>query len=289
MGAIDFIFNLAGLLLWVSWRSTQYDPFSQRSPATLAGTIRPAERARWQQWHFLPLLAALLSLRAIIIWVVGPTEHWVGKLDFGVVALAIPFHSNLGDLLGHISLFSMLSFSLSLGVFYLWLLLLSLLAGPDPVHRLVRVQLGWMDRWPRWVKLLLPLVVTGIFWWLLVGLFAQMEIGGYSRTRLLPQPISARQRLESALVIGLGSYLVWKYVLVALLSLHWLNTYVYFGKQPFWGYLNATANTLLRPLRYLPLRFSKVDLAPGVGLAIILILAALVQKELAWLYGRLPF
>ena len=55
---------------------------------------------------------------------------------------------------------------------------------------------------------------------------------------------SATERLEAALLVGLGSYTVWKYVVAGLLVLHLLSTYVYFGKHPFWKYVDATARTL---------------------------------------------
>ena len=42
MGTVDFILNLAGLLLWLNWRSNRFDPLVRRSPATLMGTLRPA-------------------------------------------------------------------------------------------------------------------------------------------------------------------------------------------------------------------------------------------------------
>ena len=84
-------------------------------------------------------------------------------------------------------------------MFYLWLLLLSILAGPEPIHRLVRMQLGRIDRWPRGVKLFLPLVLVAPLWWLASWLLAWLAI--------IPQPVSPAHRIEASLVIGLGSYL----------------------------------------------------------------------------------
>jgi hypothetical protein len=286
MGLIDFILNLAGLLMWLSWHSVQYDPLTKRTPATLLGTLRPAQASRWQRWHLLAAIAALLLVRAFVYWLVGSADNWVGRLDFGVVSIPIPFHSHLSDLFFRISLYSLLSFGLALGVVYIWLLLLSILAGPDPIHRLVRVQLGAVDRWPRWVKALLPLLLTVIFWWLATWLFSSLEVSNGSRTHFIPRPNSAFQRLESALIVGLGSYLAWKFVIAILLVLHGLNTYIYFGPHPFWGYVNATARTLLHPLRWA--RLGKVDFAPVVGLVIVLITSTEMQKWLGWLYGKLP-
>jgi len=289
MGLIDFILNLAGLLMWLSWRSVQFDPLSKRRPATLLGTLRPAQPSRWERWHLLLAIVGLLLVRALLYWLIGAAAGWQGRLDVGVISVSIPFHNHFSDLLMRIIPCSFLSFGLALGVVYLWLLLLSILAGPEPIHLLVRVQLGAVDRWPRWLKWLLPFVVTASLWWLATWLFASMETGGYSNTHVLPKPVSAAQRLEWSLIVGLGSYLVWKFVIAGLLILHLLNTYIYFGKHPFWSYVNATAHTLLVPLKKIPLRMGKVDFAPVAGLALTFFAAEQIQKGLVWLYGRAPF
>jgi uncharacterized protein YggT (Ycf19 family) len=87
----------------------------------------------------------------------------------------------------------------------------------------------------------------------------------------------------------LGSYLCWKYVIGALLVLHLLNSYIYFGKHPLWPYVNAGARTLLSPLRAMPLRAGKVDFAPVVGIALVFLVAELAGRGLVLLYGKLPF
>ena len=78
-----------------------------------------------------------------------------------------------------------------------------------------------------------------------------------------------------------------------------MNTYIYFGKHPLWAYVNATARTLLSPLRAIPLRLDKADFAPVVGIILIFLFAHLAQngiklKQLTIpglqdLYERLPF
>ncbi len=278
MALIDFILNLAGLLLWLNWRSVRLDPLGKRTPATLIGTLRRAEPRRWQRWHLLAALGGLLLLRAVFYWQIGSAAHWTGILNLSVITLS--FRS---DFFARMLWFSIFSFGLTLGVFYLWLLLLSILAGPDPLpfHRLVRVPLGGIDHWPRKVKLLLPLTVTAAFWWLSTWLLAWLQI--------IPKPVSGMHRFEQALVIGLNSYLVWKYLIGALLTLHLLNSYIYFGKHPLWSYVNAKARTLLSPLRAVPLRVGKVDFAPVVGLALVFLAAELAGRGLFFIYGRLPF
>jgi uncharacterized protein YggT (Ycf19 family) len=277
MGIVDFILNLAGLLLWLNWRSLRFDPLAKRRPATLMGTLRPAAPKKLRRWHLLLFLAALLFLRAVIYYWIGSAMHpiWIGNLDLG--ATGLDFRS---DRFLRMLVFSFFSFGLMLGIIYVGLLALSLLAGPDPIHSLVKIPLGRVDGWPRWAKILLPAAVAAAVWclasWLLVGL------------QIMPPPVSMAQRLEQSLVIGLGGYLIWKFPVGLLLVLHLLNSYVYFGKHPFWKYVNATAQKILRPLRPLPLRLGKVDFAPVVGMVILFFVAEGAARGLIWLYAKLP-
>jgi len=273
MGYVDFILNLAGLLLWLNWRSLRFDPLARRTPATLMGTLRPAAPKKLRRWHLLVILAGLLFLRAVIYRWIAP--FWIGKLDLGVIVP--PFRS---DLFGGMLVFSCLSFGLVLGVFYVALLFLSLLRGPEPVHALVKVPLGRVDGWPRWAKIILPFLVATASWWLASWLFAWMQI--------LP-PVSMAARFEQAVVIGLGSYLLWKFPIGVLLVLYLLSSYIYFGRHPFWKYVHATAQKLLQPLRRIPLRLGKVDFAPVLGVVIVFLLAEGAARGLGWLYSRVPF
>ena len=109
-------------------------------------------------------------------------------------------------------LFSVLSFAVALGVFYLWLLLLSCVNAQvpdaDPVQRLVRVWLGRLERWPGAIKLLLPLAVTALAWCLLHPLLARLNM----------VPASAPGRLlAQGAVIGLAAYLTLKFLIIAIL------------------------------------------------------------------------
>jgi uncharacterized protein YggT (Ycf19 family) len=128
---------------------------------------------------------------------------------------------------------------------------------------------------------LLPFLVTAVLWWLSSWLLGWLHIS--------TQPVSMAHRIEQSLVIGLGSYLVWKFPLGALLVLHILASYIYFGKHPFWNYVKLTAQELLRPLKKIPLRLGKVDFAPVLALALIFLAAELAERGLNFLYLRLPF
>lgn len=276
MGIVDFILNLAALLLWFNWRAVGFDPLNRRTPATLMGTLRPAAPRKFRRWHIPAVIAALLFLRALFYWQIGSAAHWTGQLDLGVIVLS--FRS---DWFWRTVLFSYLSFGVALAVFYLWLLLLSILSGPEPIQRLVRVQLGRVNGWPNPVKYILPAVVIMLLWLPASNLFAWMG--------LIPGPVSMAQRLEQGVVIALGSYLAWKFVVAALLLLHLLNSYIYFGRHPFWNYVDATAQKILSPFKPLPLRVGKISFAPILGIALVFLIAEGAGRGLGWIYGKLPF
>jgi len=269
MGIVDFILNLAALLLWVNWRSVKFDPLNKRTPATLIGTLRRAAPQRFQRWHLLAVVGALLILRALFYWQIGSAAGWTGKLDLGIATFF--FRSNI---FSQTFLFSVFSFARFLGIFYLWLLLLSILSGPDPIRRFVRIQLGRVDGWMWQAKLLLPFFATGLIWGLASWPFPWLH----------PKVLSPSTRIEEALVIGLGSYLAWQFIAAVLLALYLLNSYIYFGKQPFWNYVGVTAERLLLPLKKIPLRAGKADFAPIVGIVLVFLLAELARRGLMLLY-----
>jgi uncharacterized protein YggT (Ycf19 family) len=285
VGYVDFILNLAGLLLWLNWCSIRFDPLAKRTPATLLGTLRPATPGKNQRGHLLLYILALLFLRAVIYRWLGGTTGWLGRLDLGVVVL--PFRS---DWFLRILAFSFLSFGLTLVIFYMALLFLSLLRGPDPIHRLVKIPLARVDGWPSWAKMVLPFFLTVLAWWSLTWLLGWLQISPH---------LTMTHRVEQSLIMGLNLYLVWQFPAGALLVLHLLNSYIYFGPHPFWNYVNATAQTILRPLEKIPLRLGRVDFAPLVGIVLVFLFAELIENGvkmsrfyipgLVDLYGKLPF
>jgi uncharacterized protein YggT (Ycf19 family) len=270
MSWVDFILNIAGLLLWLNWRAGKVDPLGKRTPATLVGTLRQAEPSRAGRWNLPLFLGALLFLRALLYWQIGSALRWAGTLNLGVISPAF-----FSDQFGRALLFSVLSFLVALGILYSCLLLLSLLKGPKPIQEFVRMQLGGIDDWPAGVKLALPFVVTAAGWWAATWALAGL--------RIIPQPVSSIARIVESLLIGVQSYLIWEFPIAALLALHLLNNYIYFGRHPIWNYADVTANRLLRPLRslnWLPLRIGKVDLTPVVGIAIVCFVAEFTARGL---------
>jgi uncharacterized protein YggT (Ycf19 family) len=267
MSLLDFILNVAGLLLWLHWSAA---PAVVMVPARAAAR-RAATRTRF---YYLLALAGLLFGRAIFYWQAGPPLDWRPGIPLGPVVL--PFRS---DFFGTMLLYSCFSFAATLGLFYMCLLALSLLnpvgADADPAQRLMRQQLGVLGRWPNAAKLVLPLLVTMLAWCLLNPLLLRID--------LLPR-VTPWHLLAQGAVIGLAVYLALKFLVVGFLLLHLLNSYVYLGDFPFWKFVNTTARGLLRPLQWLPLRIGRVDLAPVVGTALVLLAAEFGRRGLDRLY-----
>ena len=275
MTLIDFILNIVGLLLWLTWRAAEL-PVGGRAGTSLLSTLRPAgpPRPRYYYWAGLPVL---LAARAVFYWQAGQPVHWSPRIFLGPITLS--FRS---DLPGRMLLFSVLSFAVALGIFYLWLLLLSCLNAQvpdaDPVQRLVRVWLGRLERWPGAIKLLLPLAVTALAWCLLNPLLARLN--------MVPASAPARLLAQGA-VIGLAAYLTLKFLILTILLLYLLNSYVYLGEFALWNFVDATTRRLLRPLQKLPLRVGKIDFAPVLSIILVILAAECAQRGLAHLYQKL--
>ena len=263
MEILDFILNIAGLSLWLSWRSFDLDPAIRALPSSLAGTLRRAEPRRLRRWHFLAALVLLILLRPLLYRELSSSMYWTSKLDMGVVTLA--FRS---DLLRTSFLYSLLSFVLTMVVFYLWLAFLAVvnrrMEGPDPFVRMVRLQLGKFSKWPAPILILLPGIAIAVIWLAMSPLLAW---GG-----VIEQPQSSLHLIEQSLLVGLVIYLSLKYLIPVILLMHLISNYVYLGNHSIWEFVSLTSRNLLAPLRWLPLRAGKFDFAPLVGVALCLLI-----------------
>jgi uncharacterized protein YggT (Ycf19 family) len=269
MSLIDFILNLAALLLWFNWRAARIDPLAAAMPSTLAGTLRRAGKTAFTGWHLPVAIGGLIFLRALFYWLIGSAVNWTGTLDVGVIS--VPFRS---DMFRRMLLFSVLSFGVALTVFFIWLILLSCLkpatAEVDSLRGLLRSQLGRVERWPWGIKLLLPFLVVSAGWWLVSW---PLTYGG-----MLPPSSSVAQRTQQAMLVGLGSYLAGKVLIGGALALHLVSSYIYFGRHPFWPQLEDISRRLLAPLRGLPLRVARLDFAPVLGIILVFLLADFAEN-----------
>ena len=267
MGLIDFILNLAALLLWLNWRSVHFDPLARSTPATLVGTLRRAEPRRWKGWQLLAGIGLLLIARSVLYQGIGSSVDWTPKLDLGVVALAFRSDSfPAGISLRTTAVYSLLSFARVLMVFYFWLVIVCLInrgtAEPDPIQRILRLHLGRMARWPWPVQLLVLPLLTAVLWVALHPALVSMAV--------LARASSFAHLVQQGLLVGGGLLLTLKYLLPVLLLAHLFISYVYVGANPIWEFVSNTARNLLRPLK--TLRYGKLDFAPAVGILVILVL-----------------
>ena len=260
MGLIDFILDIAGVLIWFSWRAIRFDPLVRTTPATLVGTLRRAEPRRLKGWQYLAGLVTLLVLRALLYRQIGPDAEWTPKLNLFYVILA--FRS---DLFFPTLLFSGLSFARILMVCYFWLLALAIInrhtTEPNPIQKLVRLHLGPAARWHLILQLLLPLVLIIGLWFALHPLLVQLKIT--SRVRSSAHLAEQGILLASALLFSL------QYLLPVFLLLHLVASYVYLGSNVLWEFIGATARNLMAPLGRLPLRIARFDFTPLVGVILI--------------------
>lgn len=279
MSLIDWMLNLAGLILWLGWRNAP-PAGKRRSPGiSIAAAVKPMETGPVRTWLLPICLLVLIVLRSFFYWHIGSALNWTPRLPLTV--LIMPFRS---DYLSRMVLFSFLSFLLFLATFYFGLFLLSVvnrnITDGDPVQRWIRTQLGWVEKTPAAVLLIMPVVLSGIAWAALSPLLVWMK--------LLPQPLSGGHLMQQAIVVGVGSALVWKYLVSALLILRIANDYVFLGDLAFWRFINATSHNLLKPISWLPLRVGRLDFAPIAGVILIMTTFELGGYGLSNLYRRLP-
>lgn len=271
------ILNLVALLLWVNWRGMgfkEYVPYR----STLVHTLRSAEPRPARRWRYLIGLFGLIVIRGMLYQQVGPAMKWVPTLNLGV--LTIPFRS---DQPWRMTLYSTLSFGVLWVCFHLGLLLLSVInrSLPDsqPVQHLVRLHLGPIERWPIVVKLLLPLL-SGLLWMPVYPLLAHLG--------LLPPAGSVELIVQQGIVVGMASFLAWKYLLLGILAVHLVNSYIYIGRFQLLDFASGTARNILSSLSGVPLQIGRIDLAPLLMAGLVWLISWGFELGLLALFRRLP-
>jgi len=280
MAWIDLVLNLAGVLLWLNWRAVGVARSMPPPGVSILSNLRSAGPRRTKRWPSLVGLVLLIVLRTPAYQHMGSALSWTAKLDLGVVTL--PFSSEFS---GRTLLFSVLSFGLALAMFYSWLLFFSILHHRRPDSDLwltqIRLHLGVVERWPLALKLALIPCVAFAAWCALSPLAEAMS--------LIPAAPSFALRIQQGMVLGLASFLSWKYPILAVLAAYLLNTYVYFGTRPVWHFVQITATRILVPLRWMRLRTRRIDITPVVAIVLVWLIARYAVPGLLRVYQTLPF
>lgn len=262
MAIIDLILNVAAVLLWLNWRSVSADPLARRTPLTLVGTLKGARPGRFLAWQIPATLAALILLRAVLYWQVGPSANWVPRIDLFFVLLVFRADHFSGALL-----FSAMSFLRALVIYYFWVLALVFINRDVPetetVHRLLKAQLGALARWPRIVQLLVPIAGMVLLWGALHPLLAWAGI--VEKTSILPL-------IKQGLLVCASLFMSLKFLLPVFLLVYLVLTYVYLGQNALLEYVGTTASRLALPFKRIPLSIGRIDLAPVLSAIIILLL-----------------
>lgn len=275
MGLINFILNLAGLLLWLGWRDQRAGALTANPSIPLARTLSRLGAPKFTRWKYLGGLALLLVLRAVFYYWIGPVVRWTPHLQLGAIAPSFP-----SEHFWRMELFSVFSFGLTLVAFYLSLLMISVVnrrvADEEPLQKFVRGCLGRVERWPLVIKLLLPLAGAVVLWMLLSPLFVRLG--------MIPPVPALGIRFRQGLLVGVGLCLVWKHVLGGLLLLHFLNNYVYLGHHAVLSFAAVTSRRILAPFQRLPLRIGRMDFTPVFVMVLIYLLSELVTFWLPRIY-----
>ena len=275
LSLIDFILNIASLLLFLNWRAVRANTLPRAGGVSIVSTLKRAGPPV-RRWLNLCGLAGLLFLRAGFYCAIGPAFHWDPKVPLGPTTVV--FRS---DFFGRMLLFSFTGFIVTMVIFYFWLLFLSCinsrLPDSDPQQKLIRLHLGWLERWPAFLKLILPCIGVMALWYVCNPMLEKMG--------MTPKASGWHLIGQSALV-GLATCLSLKYLVIGFLLLHLLNSYVYLGESLFWNFVNATAAAIVRPLKPMPLRIGKIDLAPVVAIVVIFVAAEFSRRGLTKLYVK---
>ena len=262
LGSVDFILNLAAILLWFSWRSLRTEARGPFAAATLAGTLKKTALSSWRAWKFLAGLLALLAARGLLHHCLGSPAGWVWRLDLGPVVLAFR-----ADFVPSALVYSLLSFGRILAVAYFWLTAVVTVtrgvADPDPIQKLLRLQAGRTLRWPWPLAACLPFLGVAVTWLALQPVLVALDVV----TRA-----SVAHLLVQTLLLNAALCCTLKFVLPPLLLLHFIASYVYLGGNPIWEFVSNAAQQLVAPLKGLPLRIAKLDFTPLVEVALILCL-----------------
>ena len=278
---LDWTTDLAGLLLWLSWRGFGAHPVSAKPALTLASNLRPADGGTPRRSPMaLPGLLMLLVARAALHH--GFPPHFAEAVPWSLGAVTVVFRSDLWSrMLAH----SVLSwFGLLIQAYVAFAFLASLRrrdAETDPITRSLRGELGSLARWPSGLFMVPFLVALGGLW---LAVSPALVSAG-----LVPARASGAHALQQAGVVAIAGLACLKWPLGLLCLMRFFLDHVYLGPMPLWDYLHSTGGRLCGWLAPLPLRWGRIDLAPLVAAGLFWGIGHLVEGAAPRLFLRLPW
>lgn len=277
---INLLLNLAGLGLWAGAFAFSRDAVRLSRPLTLLSTLRPETSAAHGRLVLLGSLTAMLVLRAAAYWNFSTSGGRLPSVDFGI--LSISFRS---DLLTDMLAYSISSFLVFLYLYYLWMFGISLCcrsSGPvNSIENFLNQQFRFLASWHVGWKVFASLSV-GAGLWLAVGsallFFGIGEIPQESVSTLLWQSPFVAASLGCSFLL----------VMAAVLALHFINSYVYFGEHAVWPFIDRTAKVYLSPFRRFPLMLGRFDFSPILGILAFWFLNWIGDRGIRWFWEQLP-
>lgn len=277
MGLLDWVINAIGLLLWLNYWASRFDPFAAPSARPLAGILKPARPQKPSTIGTLVLLLCLIIGRAPAYLLFFASAQWTPTVDLG--PLAVVFRSR-GDTFWtgvlHLVAYSGLSFLWFFLCFHLWLVVLVAInhrEGDQILYlRLLRLYLGRFTRMHPILQLLGAIMVPAVVWLAVRPLL--IWLGS------LPHADSTGQVFLQSALVSVGAFLTVRYPVGVILLIYFVNLYVYMGQPAWLGFVKTTGQNLLKPIRWLPLRIGALDLAPLAGVMLVFWLCELLRRLL---------
>lgn len=282
---INLLLNLAGLGLWIGAFAFSRAAARLSRPLTLLSTLRPETSSIHGRLVLLGSLMALLVLRAAVYWNFSTTGGRPPSVDFGTLLIGFRL-----DLFSDLLAYSLVSFLVFLYLYYLWMVGISLCCRSsdpaDSIENFLNQQLRFLpSRHVGWKVFISLFAGAGL--WLAIGSALRIfGIGGIPRewpvsTLLLQSPFVAAS-------FGCSFFLV----MAAVLALHLISSYVYFGDHAVWPFVDRTAKVYLSPFRRFPLMFGRFDFAPICGILALLLLNRIGDLSIRWgwrlVWGQWP-
>ncbi len=277
METVNLLLNLVGLGLWAG--AFVFPRYAVRlsRPSTLLSTLRSESPEAPGRQVLAGSLAALLVLRAAAYWNFSVAGSPWPNVDFGV--LGVGFNP---DSFVQMLVYSVSSFAVFLFLYYLCVLGLSLsfraTGRADSVEKFVNQQLGTAAFWPGGWKVFLSFVAGAGLW---------LAVGSLER-EALPAKWSFSVLLMQSPFVAASLWLRFLLVMIAVLVLHFINSYVYLGRHMVWPFIDRTAKVYLSPFRVFPLLLGRFDFAPILGILALWLLYHFGDGGLRWAVERLP-